>query len=738
MNNTFISKFSWRLGTAVLTMGIALFVFASSPALALNTSYYVDCSAATNGTGTQASPWNNLATVNTHAAFGAGDNILFKRGATCSGQLWALGSGTSSSAYITIGDYGTGALPIINGGSSQSAIKLYNQSYWHIQNIETTGGNPYGIYVSGNVSATLNHFRVTNVVVHDVLGTTTAQKENGLIVFTPGAAGTLFNDVVIDGATVYNTQQWAGILVGGDDYGRLETSPRNTNITIQNSSATNVYGDAIVLYQVNNGLIANNLAYNTGLIPTDVVGTPNGIWQWECGTCTVQNNEAYAQHSPTYDGGAFDIDYGSTSNIVQYNYGHDNDAYCMAVFATGGTGEPVSDNTVRYNICSNNARDASLDVTRQADFYVAVWKGTGGGGLITNLNVYNNTFYWNPASSTFYAVAAYDLYHNGGTGWSGSNFKNNIIYSTVPSLLSIWKVGMTFNNNIWWYTGAGNPSFSWVGTNYTSFAAFKTGSTMEANGLYTNPLLNDPTYHANGKPTTSFTLQAGSPAINAGANMGSMGAHDFFGNAIPQGGVYDIGAYESGGGPVPTNTPTPTLGASPTNTPGPTNTPTSTPTRTSTATVGPSPTPTNTPLPTNTATPGSGGNLALGKTVTVSSFNTGLPGSNAVDGSLATYWRSRKGSTLSSEWIVVDLGSVTSISQVQLEWDAINRYATDYTIQVSTDNINWTPVATLTGQNGGNDTVTFTAATARYVKMDSTAWTNSSERDYLDEFEIYQ
>lgn len=715
MSNRPKSSFLILMAMVILAVGGA--VLAVTSAKAAGTSYYVDCSAASNGTGTQASPWNNLATIN-GTTFGAGDSILFKRGMTCPGQLWPLGSGASSSAFITIGDYGSGPLPIINGGSNESAIKLYNQSYWHIQNIETTGGNPYGIYVSGDVSATLNHFRVSNVVAHDVGGTTTTQKENGIIVFIPGAAGTLFNDVIIDGATVYNTQQWAGILVGGDDYGRTMTSPRNTNITIQNSTATNVYGDAIVLYQVNNGLLANNVAYNTGLIPTDVVGTPNGIWQWECGNCIVQYNEAYAQHSPTWDGGAFDIDFGSSGNILQYNYGHDNDGYCMAVFATGGSSQTVSNNIMRYNVCSNNARDASLATDRNAELYIAFWNSNGGAGYVSGLDVYNNTFYWNPANPTIhYAIAAYDLWR--GTGFTGTNrFMNNIIYAANPNIMNMKENDITFNNNLYWYTGAGNPVFKWGNSTYSSFAAFKTGSGQEANGLYVDPLLNDPTYHANGFPSTSFTLQNGSPAINAGVDLGNMGAHDFFGNAIPQGGAYDIGAFESGGEPLPTNTPT--------NTPGPTNTPTSTPP------AGPSPTPTYTP------TPGSGGNLALGKTVTVSSFNTGMPGSNAVDGNLTTHWRTKKGSSLASEWIIVDLGSVTTISQAQLEWDAIGRYATAYTIQVSSDNINWTTVATLTGQNGGNDTITFTTTNARYVKMNSTAWTSKSERNYLDEFEIFE
>jgi len=53
---------------------------------------YVDCSAATNGTGTQASPWNTLASVNT-ISFSAGDQLLFKRAVTCSGTLAPRGSG---------------------------------------------------------------------------------------------------------------------------------------------------------------------------------------------------------------------------------------------------------------------------------------------------------------------------------------------------------------------------------------------------------------------------------------------------------------------------------------------------------------------------------------------------------------------------------------------------------------------------------------------------------------------
>ncbi len=68
---------------------------------------------------------------------------------------------------------------------------------------------------------------------------------------------------------------------------------------------------------------------------------------------------------------------------------------------------------------------------------------------------------------------------------------------------------------------------------------------MDLHSLFTDPLLNSPTYHATGRSTTAFTLMAGSPAVNAGWNMGSMGAQDFFGNTLPTSGPVDIGAHQA-------------------------------------------------------------------------------------------------------------------------------------------------------------------------------------------------
>ena len=120
-----------------------------TPTSAPPASYYVDCSAATNGNGTQVSPWNTLATVNART-FLPGDSLLFKRGTTCTGFFYFSSAGTSSSR-ITIGAYGTGALPVIDGNFSQAAVELMNPSYVTMQDLEVINGRTWGILAGDEV-----------------------------------------------------------------------------------------------------------------------------------------------------------------------------------------------------------------------------------------------------------------------------------------------------------------------------------------------------------------------------------------------------------------------------------------------------------------------------------------------------------------------------------------------------------------------------------------------------------
>ncbi len=105
-----------------------------------------------------------------------------------------------------------------------------------------------------------------------------------------------------------------------------------------------------------------------------------------------------------------------------------------------------------------------------------------------------------------------------------------------------------------------------------------------------------------------------------------------------------------------------------------------------------------------------GQNLALNKPAFASSTEVGSA-AEAVDGNLATRW----GSTFTtSEWFYVDLGQATALTQVAINWEAA--YAKDYKLQGSANATSWTDLATVTGSDGGLDTVTVSGS-YRYVRM---------------------
>lgn len=82
------------------------------------TVYYVSPSGSDTNNGTsQSTPWKTIARVQQLSSTAvAGDQVLFQRGSTYVGQLTWYTSGTSA-ANITIGSYGTGALPVISGAT---------------------------------------------------------------------------------------------------------------------------------------------------------------------------------------------------------------------------------------------------------------------------------------------------------------------------------------------------------------------------------------------------------------------------------------------------------------------------------------------------------------------------------------------------------------------------------------------------------------------------------------------
>ena len=118
-------------------------------------------------------------------------------------------------------------------------------------------------------------------------------------------------------------------------------------------------------------------------------------------------------------------------------------------------------------------------------------------------------------------------------------------------------------------------------------------------------------------------------------------------------------------------------------------------------------------------------NLAAGKPATASSTADVYGAGNITDGNQSTYWESTNNQF--PQWVQVDLGSAQSASRIVLQLPA-GWGARDQTLSIlgSTDGVNFSTVrasATYTFNPGSNNTVTitFTATTQRYFRLNITA-----------------
>jgi hypothetical protein len=500
-----------RAARAVLA-GVGCLVLLSAAPPASGRTYYLDCASgsdAADGTSPERA-WRSLDRIS-KTTFAPGDEILLRRGTRCQGTLWPKGSGREG-APIRIGAYGTGALPIVDAAGGEAAVKLFEQQFWVVEHLEAAGGNPYGIYVGGT-TGTVRHIRLRNLIVRDVSGTPKT-KVSGLVVVSAGP-DLRMEDIEIDGVTAFDTTQWAGILVRG---GSRENRARQ--VVIRNSVVHHVFGDGIVLFQVEDGLIEKSAAWLTGLEPVQTIGTPNGIWTWRCRRCTVQLTQGFYIDSPGIDGGVYDIDWGCDDNIVQHNFAHDSMGYCASVF--GASNEVTTNSIVRYNVCVDNGRSPKL-ARRQGDIYLSTWDG----GALDGVLIHNNTIIWNPPID----VPALNADGIAFTGTRPNLFVNNVIASSVPSLVHSSGTDMGFRHNLYWYGGRGAPVWSYGGQRYTGFDPYAAAAGRAAGERFGRPAFGDLT-----------SPGRGSPLLGAGLRLPQMGEHDAFGAPLPQDDALAIGA----------------------------------------------------------------------------------------------------------------------------------------------------------------------------------------------------
>lgn len=513
-----------------LFLSLALAAAFCAPAIqALATIYYVDAASgndSNNGTSTT-TPWQTLTKVNA-TTFSAGDQILLKRGATWNGQLYPKGSGTSA-AWITLGAYGTGNAPVVNGGSlaSGAAVYLKDQSYWVIQNLEvtndsgidnsgtaTTGGVArYGILVEA--TSVQNGIKVQYNYVHHVNGSFNNSQmdphiNGGISVHSIGSSGK-FNGVTILDNTVDRCGR-VGIVAWHEKYYNfwmttIDRTKMSTGLLVQGNVVSNSDGDGILVFGYVGSVIEYNVSKGAGLksIPGFNMNASAGIWPTRSADTIMQFNESSGCRTNEIDGQGFDVDLLSDNTLVQYNYSHNNEGGFLLLM--GGYNSNV---TVRYNLSINDGP--------QKGIFTLSW------GTPTGLKIYNNTIY---IGSGIGAVRP--IYTDGDASTNNYEFTNNIVYNLgsgeweLPTVNGV-KYG-TFDYNLFY----GNHPAS---------------EPADAHKLTSNPQFVSPGTSGDGyNATLGYQLQSTSPAINSGTAIANNGGLDFWGNTVYPASAPNRGAH---------------------------------------------------------------------------------------------------------------------------------------------------------------------------------------------------
>ncbi len=293
--------------------------------------------------------------------------------------------------------------------------------------------------------------------------------------------------VVVQGLLVRNAGE-AGV--------RIE-SGANHNI-VQDVEATND-GIGIEIYGQYN-LVTHNYAHDLHM----VVNTNGGNDDYGAEGFWIQgpNNEVSynrcvncraASYDYGADGGVVEIYSNGDNSYIHHNYGTASDGF---IEVGGGSAQNVR---VAYNVSANNYNG-----------FACLHVGGTFNSTVNNFRIENNTI----VKTMSQGYRLLDCLSSGVTA-AQLLFRNNIVYSSI----NVANYGsFTHTNNIYYLINGASLGYS-----------LGPGEQL-ANPLFANMGGGD--YH----------LQAGSPAIDAGLNLGY--PLDFDGKAVPQGAAPDIGAYE--------------------------------------------------------------------------------------------------------------------------------------------------------------------------------------------------
>jgi parallel beta-helix repeat protein len=486
---------------------------AESPVATMSGSvYFVATSGNDSNPGTESQPWRTIQYA--VGRIDSGDTI-YLRGGTYAESIVISSSGAAG-APKTLSNY-PGETVTINGSGHMALRTNGAVGYWTIQGITFRSTDRYAIRLGWWEEAATNNFVVKD---NRILGT----------LFTIGSYH-VFENNEVDGT---------GYSAAYGDAGLAEADISHHNVFRNNTVHDFAHADARGIWtqgKTHDTIIEGNNIYN--IVPTGGLGQcidldGAGSVEWRI---TVKNNTA---NNCGYVGiqleNSFDcvvenniISNSGSAGIMVINY--DTRVGCKV----GGENNQYGD-TNADNSCKG---DPTNNVIRQNLIYDDAGWAWGYGGIINqgagSLKILGNTIHAAWGSS------------NGGINFqdsaartSGAIIKSNIIYQgsgVAICALDYASLVEDSNNLVYKSDGAKayglgsgcTPSYSLL--QYQSMTGKGQGS-VQANPLFVSAAQGN------------FHLQAGSPAIDAGAYVGLNA--DLEGNPRPLGSGYDIGVFEYG------------------------------------------------------------------------------------------------------------------------------------------------------------------------------------------------
>jgi len=478
-------------------------------------TYYVSTSGNDNNAGTLAAPWRTIQ----HAAntVKAGDTVQVRVG-TYNEIVTTKTSGNSTSGYITFQNY-PGEAPIVDGtglvaGGQTGLFSLEGTfNYIVIQGFEirnfkssSKGKVPVGIDFEGAGS----NIEILNNHIHNIAQTlSSCNAANALAIALYGTQA----PASINNVTLYGNE-----------------IDHNTT-----GCSENVSFDGNVQYWV----MGNNLVHDGDNIGLDNIGFEG-----------VSPNVAYDQARDGWVFGNTIYNISSTTNPVYHNQVGADGYYCDGCTRVIVERNLIHDSDLSEMASEHSGRTSSYVVFRNNIIYNSLYVGLSIGGYSSKVGgsdhivIVNNSL-WNDGIHGNSGLGEFQIQYHA----TNNTVENNILDgNTLTTKYLVYDFTTSEPNpaamdyNDYYNTAGASSLFDWQAKTYNGFSAYRSGSGQDPHSMFANPLyVNTTTQPYN------FDLASGSPAINAGANLGvnTVGVLDYGGNPRVNGsGQINIGAYE--------------------------------------------------------------------------------------------------------------------------------------------------------------------------------------------------